>query len=86
MPKEHEASLGPEKTHESVPVRDDTKSVGDQVTIVGELTGETVVDGLEILDIETRYTIEGVLGKGGMGEVLLAKDSRLDRHVAIKRI
>ena len=40
----------------------------------------------EVVDLSARYTTEGVLGKGGMGEVLLAMDTRLERKVAIKRI
>ena len=32
------------------------------------------------------YRVEGPIGRGGMGEVLLAWDDRLERRVAIKRI
>src|SRR5262245_34905603 len=33
-----------------------------------------------------RYSAQAVLGQGGMGEVLLAKDTRIGREVAMKMI
>ncbi len=41
---------------------------------------------MKVVNLTTRYTEEGVLGKGGFGEVVLATDTRLGRKVAIKRI
>lgn len=38
------------------------------------------------LDSGRRYELCGLLGRGGLGEVLLAIDTQLDRKVAIKRL
>ena len=62
-------------------------SLGDQSTFGdANVDDELFDDGMELVDLSTRYTEEGVLGKGGMGEVILATDTRLNRKVAIKRI
>ena len=62
-------------------------SLGDQSTFGdANVDDELFDDGMELVDLSTRYTEESVLGKGGMGEVILATDTRLGRKVAIKRI
>ena len=67
--------------------RDDV-SLGDERTLGGGDTAglDTVIDDIEVVDLESRYKVEGTLGQGGMGAVLLATDTRLGRKVAIKRI
>jgi serine/threonine protein kinase/formylglycine-generating enzyme required for sulfatase activity len=63
------------------------ESYGDDRTVDGNCSGQGIkIDDSEVVDLEARYTVEGTLGQGGMGEVLLATDTRLDRKVAIKRI
>jgi len=62
-------------------------SLGDQSTFGdANVDDELFDDGMELVDLSTRYTEEGVLGKGGFGAVILATDTRLERKVAIKRI
>ena len=68
--------------------RDDV-SLGDERTLGGggDAAGlDTLIDDIEVVDLLARYTVEGTLGQGGMGAVLLATDTRLGRKVAIKRI
>ncbi len=65
------------------------RSLGDEATFGGGADGsdsDVFDDDMEVVDLESRYTIESTLGKGGMGEVLLATDTRLNRKAAIKRI
>ena len=62
-------------------------SIGDERTIGDGLsTQDTIIDDIDVVDLAARYRVEGELGQGGMGAVLLAVDTRLDRKVAIKRI
>ncbi|MEO2035956.1 MAG: protein kinase, partial [Planctomycetaceae bacterium] len=81
-------SLGDQATFAGDGLGSGTQSLGDQSTFGGGgPDGDAVFDDtMEVVDLSARYTIEGVLGKGGMGEVLLATDTRLERKVAIKRI
>ena len=91
MAKDFEKSLGDQNTFQgqAKPSHQDldTRSLGDQATFAGGADQATFEDdGMEIVDLEARYSIQKTLGKGGMGEVLLATDTRLNRQVAIKRI
>ncbi len=96
MPRDDDKSLGDEATLQGgkeTPA--DERSLGDRSTFGGG-EGSSLSDlgefadlpdhDMEIVDLSSRYKIETTLGKGGMGEVLLATDTRLDRKVAIKRI
>ena len=96
MAKDHDKSLGDQNTFDGAVKRVESsqQSLGDQSTYgdagssisdLSDLPGG-IDDEMPIVDLSERYTIEGVLGKGGMGEVLLALDTRMGRKVAIKRI
>ena len=37
-------------------------------------------------ELSTRYEVKGLLGKGGMGQVFLARERELDREVALKLV
>ncbi len=80
-------SLGDQATFAGVRGVTNPKSLGDQATFAGGSGDDDLLDdGMEVVDLTSRYKIEKTLGTGGMGEVLLATDMRLDRKVAIKRI
>ena len=87
--EDFEKSLSDEATLAGAAKRRPTAemSLGDERTL-GDRLGDqdTVINDIEVVDLEARYRVEGTLGRGGMGEVLLALDTRLGRKVAIKRI
>ena len=88
MQPDREASLSDEATSagRAKPQRADV-SLGDERTLGDGMSAQdTIIDEIEVVDLDTRYRLEGTLGQGGMGAVLLATDTRLDRKVAIKRI
>ena len=88
MGSDAEISLGEEATltDRARPQRLDL-SLGDERTLGDAASGQdTILEDIDVVDLATRYRIEGTLGQGGMGAVLLATDTRLDRKVAIKRI
>jgi len=98
QPDPVEKSLGDQATGADVSRVDRDMSLGDQSTTgdalssISDLSADLsdLSDGLgdemPVVDLAERYEIQDVLGKGGMGEVLRALDTRLKRPVAIKRV
>jgi|GEM_PF-3673263 len=64
---------------------DDAEMYAASDSLAGEEDRDNA-SSLPYINLSSRYTIEGELGKGGMGAVVLARDNSLGRHVAIKRI
>ena len=64
------------------------ESLGGLNTYIGKIdeSNDHNNETSELVTVSDRYSSEKVLGKGGMGEVILAFDKRLQRYVAIKRI
>ena len=90
MAPDSDKSLGDDATFAGrvkPPTQSRDVSLGDERTLGDAASGQdTVIDDIEVVDLEARYKIDGTLGQGGMGAVSLATDTRLDRKVAIKRI
>ena len=95
MTGDENKSLGDELTQQGGQHSKEIDSLGDHSTLGGK-SSESHFErsqtpyfpnpDIEVVDLTARYKIRKSIGKGGMGEVLLAMDTRLDRNVAIKRI
>src|SRR5262245_7554689 len=53
-------------------------------TIPDTVAAETSVDRTAPVSPDPRYELRSRLGRGGMGEIWLARDLRIDRDIAIK--
>jgi serine/threonine protein kinase len=67
--------------------RDDARQLADHLIRQGQLTSfqaQKLLQGISIGLVIGPYQLETVLGRGGMGNVYLARDTRSGTHVALK--
>src|SRR6516225_4739674 len=67
--------------------RDDARQLADHLIRQGQLTSfqaQKLLQGISIGLVIGPYQLETVLGRGGMGNVYLARDTRTGDHVALK--
>lgn len=67
--------------NETVAFQGGSTSISSKLNLSGHASGTKSMEPPEVLG---RYTLEKELGRGGMGSVHLARDTKLDRLVALK--
>jgi serine/threonine protein kinase len=68
-------------------LREDPKQVADHLVHAGQLTpfqAQKLLQGISIGLVIGPYHLQAILGRGGMGNVYLARDTRTGDHVALK--